>query len=115
MKGPLLCAGPNLFLLNLFMFFVLFIQLPLIFAFFQVESANLDTENNNKPVIEEGETLEEEQVAVSSVSPLATNMASLYASEKFYSDDESDDDYKDFLPDFNPQSKSVFLRDVSFH
>ena len=71
-------------------------------ASIQVESADLETENNNKPVIEEDET---EEVAVSSVSP-ATSLASLYASEKFYSDAESDDDYKDPLPDFYPQSKS---------
>lgn len=81
----------------------------------QVESADLETENNNKPVVveEEDESVEEEgePVLVTTLSP-ATSSASLYASEKFYSDAESDDEYKDPLPDFYPQSKS--LHSVSF-
>lgn len=69
---------------------------------FQVESADLETENNHKAV---DQVEEEEEGAVANLSP-ATSSASLYASEKFYSDAESDDDYKDPLPDFYPQSKS---------
>ena len=60
---------------------------------------------------EEEEEEDEEQTAVASVSP-AASLASLYTSEKFYSDAESDDDYKDPLPDFYPQSKSY--HSVSF-
>lgn len=76
----------------------------------ETESADLETENNNKPVVveEEDESVEEEgePVLVTTLSP-ATSSASLYASEKFYSDAESDDEYKDPLPDFYPQSKSL--------
>ena len=81
----------------------------------EIESADLETENNNKPLIVEEE---EEPVTVATLSP-ATSSTSLYASEKFYSDAESDDDYKDPLPDVYPQSKSFHsvrkcLRDNSF-
>lgn len=68
----------------------------------EIESADLETDNNNKPLIVEEE---EEPVTVATLSP-ATSSTSLYASEKFYSDAESDDDYKDPLPDVYPQSKS---------
>jgi len=65
----------------------------------EIESADLETENNNKPL-----RVEEEE-PVTTLSP-ATSSTSLYASEKFYSDAESDDEYKDPLPDVYPQSKS---------
>jgi hypothetical protein len=65
----------------------------------EIESADLETENNNKPL-----RIEEEE-PVTTLSP-ATSSTSLYASEKFYSDAESDDEYKDPLPDVYPQSKS---------
>ncbi|XP_046450132.1 acyl-CoA-binding domain-containing protein 5-like [Daphnia pulex] len=65
----------------------------------ETESADLETENNNKPL-----RIEEEE-PVTTLSP-ATSSTSLYASEKFYSDAESDDEYKDPLPDVYPQSKS---------
>jgi len=74
----------------------------------ETESADLEAENNNntiinKPVVEE-EQVEEEPVLVSP----AASYSSLYASDKFYSDAESDDEYKDpiDLPDLHPQSKS---------
>ncbi|EFX71551.1 hypothetical protein DAPPUDRAFT_308844 [Daphnia pulex] len=66
----------------------------------ETESADLETENNNKPL-----RVEEEEEPVTTLSP-ATSSTSLYASEKFYSDAESDDEYKDPLPDVYPQSKS---------
>lgn len=79
-----------------------------VFCLNSIESADLETETNGcKPVVEEEEEEEDQVVGktVANLSP-ATSSASLYASEKFYSDAESDDDYKDPLPDFNPQSKS---------
>lgn len=75
-------------------------------ACFRVESADLETENNSNKAIAEDEDAVE-VAAVTSLSP-ATSSASLYASEKFYSDAESDDDYKDPLPDLYPQSKSLY-------
>lgn len=41
------------------------------------------------------------------VSP-APSVSSLYTSDKFYSDAESDDEYKDPLPDYHPFPKSHY-------
>ena len=62
---------------------------------------------------DEEEEEEEEEVEVRSVSPAnsCSSFSSLYAStDKFYSDAESDDDYKDPLPETHQPSQRLQVR-----
>lgn len=67
------------------------------FSFFYI-----DPENNNKKSTEDREASPEADDAHQDLTKLspATSFSSLYTSEKFYSDAESDEEYKDPLPDY---------------
>lgn len=69
----------------------------------------MEAESRVKPPTPEEEIEDDEPVgAIGGVSS-AESTSSLYASEKFYSDQESDDEYKDPISDSFTQSKSYFV------
>lgn len=80
-------------------------------CFIFAESADLEAESQAKaPTLDQDIDDDDETIGAVGGMSSAESTSSLYASEKFYSDQESDDDeYKDPISDNFAQSKSYYV------